>query len=98
MAHDALHPCRAAGPRPSGAVAVTTSVSCRLRTLRREDVSPRPSLSAARVCRCAAQVAVAAGKHHMVAATSSGELFSWGSNRGGQLGYTSPDNQPTPRK
>ncbi|KAF6169809.1 hypothetical protein GIB67_034201 [Kingdonia uniflora] len=42
--------------------------------------------------------AVAAAKHHTVVATEGGELFSWGSNREGQLGYTSVDTQPTPRR
>ncbi|XP_074270927.1 uncharacterized protein LOC141594833 [Silene latifolia] len=42
--------------------------------------------------------AVAAAKHHTVIATESGEVFTWGSNREGQLGYASVDTQPTPRK
>ncbi|XP_020677080.1 uncharacterized protein LOC110095763 isoform X1 [Dendrobium catenatum] len=42
--------------------------------------------------------AVAAAKHHTVIATESGEVFTWGSNREGQLGYTSVDTQPTPRR
>ncbi|GAB2296375.1 hypothetical protein Dimus_030496 [Dionaea muscipula] len=42
--------------------------------------------------------AVAAAKHHSVVATESGEVFTWGSNREGQLGYTSVDTQPTPRR
>lgn len=41
---------------------------------------------------------IAAAKHHTVAATQSGEVFTWGSNREGQLGYTSVDTQPTPRR
>ncbi|CAL9144687.1 unnamed protein product [Musa hybrid cultivar] len=41
---------------------------------------------------------VAAAKHHTVIATESGEVFTWGSNREGQLGYTSVDTQPTPRR
>uniref|UniRef100_A0ACD5UYW0 Uncharacterized protein n=1 Tax=Avena sativa TaxID=4498 RepID=A0ACD5UYW0_AVESA len=41
---------------------------------------------------------VAAAKHHTVIATESGELFTWGSNREGQLGYPSVDTQPTPRR
>ncbi|KAJ1265932.1 hypothetical protein BS78_08G111400 [Paspalum vaginatum] len=40
---------------------------------------------------------VAAAKHHTVIATETGELFTWGSNREGQLGYPSVDTQPTPR-
>ncbi|KAG8648028.1 hypothetical protein MANES_09G139100v8 [Manihot esculenta] len=41
--------------------------------------------------------AIAAAKHHSVLATESGEVFTWGSNREGQLGYT-VDTQPTPRR
>ncbi len=41
---------------------------------------------------------VALAKHHTAAITSSGELFSWGSNRDGRLGYPANDTQPTPRK
>ncbi|KAJ8771751.1 hypothetical protein K2173_026928 [Erythroxylum novogranatense] len=41
--------------------------------------------------------AIAAAKHHTVLATEGGEVFTWGSNREGQLGYT-VDTQPTPRK
>ncbi|GMJ11277.1 hypothetical protein like AT3G03790 [Hibiscus trionum] len=42
--------------------------------------------------------AIAAAKHHTVVATEAGEVFTWGSNREGQLGYTSVDTQPTPRR
>ncbi|KAF3614707.1 hypothetical protein FXO38_35500 [Capsicum annuum] len=42
--------------------------------------------------------AVAAAKHHTVIATEAGEVFTWGSNREGQLGYASVDTQPTPRR
>ncbi|ONK74270.1 uncharacterized protein A4U43_C03F4530 [Asparagus officinalis] len=42
--------------------------------------------------------AIAAAKHHTVIATESGEVFTWGSNREGQLGYTSVDSQATPRR
>ncbi|KAE8099718.1 hypothetical protein FH972_017675 [Carpinus fangiana] len=42
--------------------------------------------------------AVAAAKHHTVVATEGGEVFTWGSNREGQLGYTSVDTQSTPRR
>ncbi|KAL1064224.1 hypothetical protein V6Z11_D13G197900 [Gossypium hirsutum] len=42
--------------------------------------------------------AIAAAKHHTVVATEVGEVFTWGSNREGQLGYTSVDTQPTPRR
>ncbi|KAG1347975.1 Inhibitor of Bruton tyrosine kinase [Cocos nucifera] len=41
---------------------------------------------------------IAAAKHHTVIAAESGEIFTWGSNREGQLGYTSVDTQPTPRR
>ncbi|XP_015970983.1 uncharacterized protein LOC107494467 [Arachis duranensis] len=43
-------------------------------------------------------MAIAAAKHHTVIATEGGEVFTWGSNREGQLGYTSVDTQPTPRR
>ncbi|GAU23961.1 hypothetical protein TSUD_327620 [Trifolium subterraneum] len=43
-------------------------------------------------------MAIAAAKHHTVIATQGGEVFTWGSNREGQLGYTSVDTQPTPRR
>lgn len=43
-------------------------------------------------------VQVAAAKHHMVVCTASGEVFSWGSNRDGRLGYAGVDTQPTPKK
>lgn len=42
--------------------------------------------------------AIAAAKHHTVVATEGGEVFTWGSNREGQLGYTSVDTQPIPRR
>ncbi|XP_076892236.1 uncharacterized protein LOC143543904 [Bidens hawaiensis] len=42
--------------------------------------------------------AIAAAKHHTVAVTDGGEVFTWGSNREGQLGYTSVDTQATPRR
>lgn len=42
-------------------------------------------------------VSVAAAKHHTVCLTSAGEVWTWGSNRHCQLGY-SVDSQPTPRK
>ena len=43
-------------------------------------------------------VGLASGKHHMVVCTSSGEVFSWGSNKDGKLGYGGTDTQPTPKK
>lgn len=44
-----------------------------------------------------AVVAVAAAKHHTVLCTSAGEVWTFGSNRHGQLGYA-VDTQPTPRR
>ncbi|KAJ6826633.1 uncharacterized protein M6B38_371070 [Iris pallida] len=41
---------------------------------------------------------IAAAKHHTIIATENGEVFTWGSNREGQLGYTSVDTQSTPRR
>eukprot|EP00250_Pteridium_aquilinum_P020342 c24788_g3_i2 orf=632-4153(+) len=41
---------------------------------------------------------IAVAKHHSLVATEGGEVFTWGSNREGQLGYTSVDTQPTPRR
>ncbi|CAM8884892.1 unnamed protein product [Rhodiola kirilowii] len=41
---------------------------------------------------------IAAAKHHTVVSTEGGEVFTWGSNREGQLGYTSVDTQPIPRR
>lgn len=43
-------------------------------------------------------VSVAAAKHHTLVATSSGDMFSWGSNKDGRLGYAAVDTQPTPKK
>jgi alpha-tubulin suppressor-like RCC1 family protein len=43
-------------------------------------------------------VCVAAAKHHTLVATSAGEVFSFGSNKDGRLGYPAVDTQPTPRK
>ncbi|BAT84949.1 hypothetical protein VIGAN_04243500 [Vigna angularis var. angularis] len=43
-------------------------------------------------------MAITAAKHHTVIATQGGEVFTWGSNREGQLGYPSVDTQPTPRR
>ncbi|KAK7286563.1 hypothetical protein RJT34_21638 [Clitoria ternatea] len=43
-------------------------------------------------------MAIAAAKHHTVISTQGGEVFTWGSNREGQLGYPSVDTQPTPRR
>jgi alpha-tubulin suppressor-like RCC1 family protein len=43
-------------------------------------------------------VSVAAAKHHTLVATSAGEVFSFGSNKDGRLGYPAVDTQPTPRK
>ncbi len=43
-------------------------------------------------------VGVAAAKHHTVAVTDAGEVWTWGSNRDGRLGYPAVDTQPTPRR
>lgn len=43
-------------------------------------------------------IVVGAAKHHSIVATVGGEVFTWGSNREGQLGYTSVDTQATPRR
>lgn len=43
-------------------------------------------------------VAVAAAKHHTLVLTSAGEVWSFGNNRDGKLGYANPDTQPVPRK
>ena len=48
--------------------------------------------------RCSQVVSVAAGKHHMLVLTTAGEVWSFGSNRDGKLGYVSQDTQPLPRK
>jgi alpha-tubulin suppressor-like RCC1 family protein len=42
---------------------------------------------------------VAAANKHSAAVTTAGELFTWGGNALGQLGYGSPDcsSNPTPR-
>lgn len=44
-----------------------------------------------------AVAAVAAGKHHTLLCTTAGEVWTFGSNRHGQLGYA-VDSQPTPRR
>ncbi|GBG63269.1 hypothetical protein CBR_g37355 [Chara braunii] len=43
-------------------------------------------------------VAIGTAKHHTIVATESGEVYTWGSNREGRLGYPSVDTQPTPRR
>ena len=43
-------------------------------------------------------VGVAAAKHHTAAVTDAGEVWTWGSNRDGRLGYPAVDTQPTPRR
>ncbi|CAI0433062.1 unnamed protein product [Linum tenue] len=57
-------------------------------------ITPRQVLSG---IGCRRVRAIAAAKHHTVLATEGGEVFTWGSNREGQLGYT-VDTQPTPRR
>lgn len=41
---------------------------------------------------------VATAKHHTAAVTTNGELYTWGSNRDGRLGYPAVDTQPVPRR
>ncbi|CAK9191892.1 unnamed protein product [Sphagnum troendelagicum] len=41
---------------------------------------------------------IAVAKHHTIVATDGGEVFTWGSNREGRLGYPSVDTQATPRR
>ncbi|KAK9811637.1 hypothetical protein WJX72_007451 [[Myrmecia] bisecta] len=43
-------------------------------------------------------VVVSVAKHHTAAVTGAGELWTWGSNRDGKLGYAAVDSQPTPRR
>jgi alpha-tubulin suppressor-like RCC1 family protein len=39
-----------------------------------------------------------AGFASAAAAAAAGEVFSWGINKDGRLGYGAVDSQPTPRK
>jgi len=57
-------------------------------------IAPRPVGGLAR----RPVAAVAAAKHHTAAALASGELYTWGCNRDGRLGYPAPDTQATPRR
>lgn len=57
-------------------------------------IAPRPVGGLAK----RAVAALAAAKHHMAAALATGELFTWGCNRDGRLGYPAPDTQATPRR
>ena len=57
-------------------------------------IAPRPVGGLAR----RPVAAVAAAKHHTAAALATGELFTWGCNRDGRLGYPAPDTQATPRR
>ena len=41
---------------------------------------------------------IAAAKHHTLVCTTSGEVFSFGSNKYSQLGYSGVDTQPEPRR
>ncbi|ETV92326.1 hypothetical protein, variant 2 [Aphanomyces invadans] len=43
-------------------------------------------------------VQVAAGEYHSAALTASGEVFTWGLGKDGQLGLGTPDDQNIPRK
>jgi alpha-tubulin suppressor-like RCC1 family protein len=47
-----------------------------------------------RVCSCHCHATAAAA----AAAAVAGEVFSWGINKDGRLGYGAVDSQPTPRK
>ncbi|KAJ0078500.1 hypothetical protein Patl1_22839 [Pistacia atlantica] len=58
-------------------------------------ITPRQVTSGLGSCRVKT---IAAAKHHTVLANEGGGVFTWGSNREGQLGYTSVDTQPTPRR
>ncbi|XP_031258491.1 uncharacterized protein LOC116116569 isoform X1 [Pistacia vera] len=58
-------------------------------------ITPRQVTSGLGSCRVKT---IAAAKHHTILATEGGGVFTWGSNREGQLGYTSVDTQPTPRR
>ena len=42
--------------------------------------------------------AVAAGGYHSIALTNNGDVYTWGSNTHGQLGYTGVTYQPTPQQ
>ena len=57
-------------------------------------IHPRCLVSLERYC--VSRIAVA--KHHTLLTTTEGEVFSMGSNRYGQLGYSTVDTQPEPRK
>ncbi|KAJ7539741.1 hypothetical protein O6H91_11G107500 [Diphasiastrum complanatum] len=41
---------------------------------------------------------IAVAKHHSIVSIDGGEVYSWGSNREGQLGYPSVDTQAIPRR
>jgi len=41
---------------------------------------------------------IAAAKHHTLFTSSTGDVYSMGSNKHGQLGYPSVDTQPTPKR
>lgn len=43
-------------------------------------------------------VGVAAAKHHTLAVTDSGDVYSWGSNKDGRLGVGGADSQFTPKR
>lgn len=69
-------------------------------------VSPRPPTCVPALdCRVSALpprarvIAVAAANKHSAAVTAGGEVFTWGGNSSGQLGYGTPDSafNATPR-
>ena len=43
-------------------------------------------------------VAVAAAKHHTLACSAEGNVFAWGSNKHGRLGFSGADSVHTPRR
>eukprot|EP00210_Caulerpa_lentillifera_P004267 g4070.t1 len=43
-------------------------------------------------------LSIAVAKHHSLAVTSTGEVYSWGLNRDGRLGYTTVNKQVTPKR
>lgn len=43
-------------------------------------------------------ISIAAAKHHALAVTSTGDVYSWGLNPDGRLGYTGANKQVTPKR
>jgi len=44
--------------------------------------------------KCVAQISVGPGGYHTIALTADKEVFTWGHNRVGQLGYSNSDVLP----